>query len=52
MLVRFTLSIGIGQRQEEKMEFPDETTDEELDQAWQEWSSNYIDGGYQKLEDK
>jgi len=50
MLVRFTLSIGIGQRQEEKVEFSDETTEKELEQAWQDWSSNYIDGGYRILE--
>ena len=34
MLVKFTLSIGFpNARQEEKVEFPDETTEEELDEA-------------------
>jgi hypothetical protein len=50
MLVKFTLSIGTGQKQEEIMEFLDEMTKEELEQAWQDWSSNYIDGGYHILE--
>lgn len=48
--VRFTLSIGYsGCEHVDTQEFEDDVTDEELDEAWQEWSSNYIDGGWHKV---
>lgn len=51
MKVTFTLGIGfVGARHEEVIEFDDDTTDEELDEFWTDWSHNYIDGGWSKDE--
>ena len=52
MKVTFTLSIGLQGRQKETFEFDDDVTDEELEEAWQEWSQNYIDGGFDREESK
>jgi hypothetical protein len=45
MKVKFTLSIGLGGKQEEIIEFDDDTTEDDLDCAWKDWAWNYIDGG-------
>lgn len=51
MKVKMTLSIGIGNvRQEETLELEDGLSEEDLDKAWQEWASNYIDGGVHVLD--
>lgn len=51
MKVQFTLSIGYpGADHEEVVDCDDEATDTELQEAWQEWTYNYIDGGYERME--
>lgn len=51
MLVKFTLSIGFhGAKNEDENEYPDDTTDEQLDADWQDWCANYINGGWVKVE--
>ena len=61
---KFTLSIGIvGARQEEELGLCDIGYIEEewfamtgdakkkaLEEAWQDWSNNYIDGGWTEIE--
>jgi len=51
MKVRFTLSIGYpGAKHVDEMEFPDDTTDDEIDEEYQGWCSNYLDGSWEKLD--
>lgn len=51
MKVTFTLGIGfVGARHNETFEFDDDTTDEELEEYWLDWTQNYIDGGWQRHE--
>jgi len=41
-----TLGIGYSNaNREDVIEVADDTTEEELEEIWQEWSNNYIDGG-------
>ena len=56
--VKFTLGIGFaGARHEEKVtiEFEDDTTKEEIEniieEEWKEWTYNYIDGGWDIIEE-
>jgi hypothetical protein len=52
MKVIFTLSIGFsGAKRQEEFEVEDDITDDQLDQDWQDWSANYIDGGWRKVEE-
>ena len=52
MIVKFTLSIGYyNAKREEVFEVDDDMSDEELDQQWQEWAWEKIDGGPHKIED-
>jgi hypothetical protein len=45
--IRFYLGIGISNAaQEEVVEFEDDTTDDEIEDAFQEWKSNYIDANW------
>jgi len=48
----FTLSIGFGPsaRRRETFEFDDDITESELDEAWKDWSWNYIDGGFREID--
>ena len=59
--IRVTLGIGMQGRQEDDIEISDEEwdgceTDEQRDglmnSYWSDWSSNYIDGGSELLEDE
>lgn len=52
MKVTFTLSIGLQGHQTETFEYDDDITDEELEEAWQDWSQNYIDGAFKREESK
>ena len=52
--VKFTLGIGFaGATHEEKIEFEFEDAanqdeiEKELEEAWQDWAWNYIDGGWE-----
>lgn len=45
--VKFTLSIGIvGAKQEETFEYDDDVSEDEIDDDYSDWVSNYIDGGW------
>lgn len=49
MKVTFTLSIGISNAyQEDTFDYDDDVSDKELEEDWQIWSNNYIDGGYER----
>jgi hypothetical protein len=53
MKVKFTLSIGFaGGKHASVEEFDDDITDEELDEAYQEWCTNYLNGGWVRLEEQ
>lgn len=53
MKVRFKLSIGFPSAvRSEIMEYPDNVTDEELDEDWLEWAHSYINGGPTRLEEQ
>lgn len=48
--VEFTLSIGfVTGNHHEVMEFDDDITDEEIEQEYNEWIWNYIDGGWREI---
>jgi len=47
MKVTFFCGIGFaGAKREETFDFPDETTNDELQEEFEMWSSNFIDGGF------
>lgn len=63
--IQFTLSIGfsgVGHEEEDTLEgwtgineyalsaMTDEQAEDALEDAWRDWSSNYIDGGWRKAE--
>ena len=49
--MKVEFSVGIGRHYErEVIEFYNDTTDEELQQHWDDWISNHIDGSIDKLE--
>ncbi len=51
MKVTFTLSIGYANAQrKEVFEYEDDVSDKELEQNWQAWVWNYIDGGFEREE--
>lgn len=48
--VLFTLSIGFAQAKEaEIVELDENYTDEEIEEAYQMWCNNHLDGGWTKL---
>lgn len=50
--VEFYLGIGyVGADYKEILEFEDDTTDEEIEECFKDWSDNYIDRGWNVLED-
>ncbi len=50
--VRYTLSIGfVGAEHRDVFDWPDEATDEEINEDYQQWCQNYMDGGWYVLED-
>lgn len=49
--IKFYLSIGYaGADYDEIMEFPDNMTDEEIDECFHEWVNGYIDAEWYKVE--
>lgn len=51
--MKVEFSVGIGRHYErEVVEYDDDMSEEELQQAWGEWPMNYIDGSWEVLEDK
>jgi len=52
MKVKFTLGIGFsGARQVEVVELPDDYTEDDIYAELDEWKYQYIDAGFQVLED-
>lgn len=50
--IKFTISIGlVGCRREDTFEFDDDTTDEEIQQAYTDWMYEQIDGGWEEVEE-
>ena len=50
--VKFTLDIGfVGATHVEIFEFEDDTTDAQIEEEYETWVSNYMDGGWHVLED-
>jgi hypothetical protein len=50
--IHFSLSIGYPTaKHEDVFEFEDDITDAELDEAYQEWCQNYLDGGWRIAKD-
>lgn len=51
MKIKMTLGIGYpNANQEEIIEVADDASEEEIEEIWQEWSNNYIDGGFEIIE--
>lgn len=47
--VKFTLSIGFpGAKHEEIVEMEEYCTDEDIEECYQEWCNQYLDGGWEK----
>lgn len=50
MRVKFTLSIGFATaKQQEIVEFDDDVSENEIEEAYEEWVSNFRDGGWEIL---
>ena len=49
MRVRFTLSIGYVPGREEIVELDDDWTNDEIEREYQDWVSEYLDGGWDRL---
>lgn len=50
--MKVEFSVGIGRHYErEVIEFDADTTDEELQEYYNDWTVNHIDGHYHKVED-
>lgn len=50
MQVQLTLSIGFPTaKQKEVVELEDDMSEAEIEEYYQEWCSNFIDGGWEKL---
>ena len=47
-----TIASGAGYEARETIEFPDDTTDEEIEQDFKEWVWLNIDGGWEKVEEE
>ena len=53
MKVSFSLSIGYpSATHEDTFDFPENSTDDEIEAEFQEWSSNYIEGFWEKVKTK
>jgi hypothetical protein len=49
--IEFTISLGlVGCKRNEVIEFDDDTTDEEIQQAYTDWMYDQIDGGWEDIE--
>lgn len=52
MLVKFTVGVGYsGCNREEELELPDHFTEEDIEKELNEWMFEYIDSGYEILEE-
>ena len=49
--VRFTLSMNlVGCKREEVMEFDDDMTDEEIQEQYEQWREEQLDGGWEEID--
>lgn len=47
-----TIASGAGYEARETIEFPDDTTDEEIEQDFKKWVWLNIDGGWERVEEE
>lgn len=53
MKVKFSLGIGIhNATHKEEVELPDDYTEDQIEEVYLDWRSNYLDGGWTKLDEK
>ncbi len=49
--VKFTLSIGlVGCKREDTIKFDDDVTDQEIQETYEEWQLEQLDGGWEDTE--
>jgi hypothetical protein len=49
--VRFTLSMNlVGCKREEIVEFDDDMTDEEIQEQYEQWREEQLDGGWEEVD--
>lgn len=49
--IKFTISIGlVGCRREDTFEFDDDTVDEEIQEAYEDWRLEQLDGGWEEVD--
>ena len=51
MKVKFYVSVGVGEGQEEIVDLPDDFTDDEIEDEFLEWRAGYLDSCWIKLDD-
>ena len=51
MKVKFYLSVGVGDGQEEIVYLPDDFTEDEIEDEFLEWRAGYLDSCWIKLDD-
>lgn len=51
MQVKFYMSVGISEGQEEIVELPDDYSDDEIEEDFLEWRAGYIDSCWVKLDE-
>ena len=52
MQVKFYLSVGVGEGQEEIVVLPDDFTEDEIEGEFLEWRAWYLDSCWIKLDDE
>ncbi len=52
MKVKFYLSVGVGEGQEEIVDLPDDFTEGEIEDDFLEWRAGYLDSCWIKLDDE
>lgn len=49
--IKFTISLGlVGCSREDVIEFEDDTTEEEIQEAYEDWRLEQLDGGWEEIE--
>lgn len=51
MEVKFYVSVGIGEGQEEIVELPDDYTNDDIEEEFLEWRAGYVDSCWIKLDE-
>ena len=52
MKVKFYLSVGIGEGQEEIVDLPNDYSDDEIEAEFLEWRAGFVDSCWIKLDDE